>query len=52
MDMMCLTPANWVEGQDAPKYPVIETSIVMVHCDRYVDAETDRGFQQIERSNL
>jgi hypothetical protein len=48
----CLNDGNWIPFEKRSANPVVETSVIMVHCDRYVDTETARNFQTIERSNL
>ena len=48
----CLNDGNWIPSEKRSANPVVETSVIMVHCDRYVDTETDRNFQTIERLNL
>ena len=43
-NIRCLTSGSWIPYEITSKNPVIETSVIMCHCDRYVDTETARNF--------
>ena len=43
---------HWAVGQTVDVHPKVETTVVMVHCDRYVDADTRGNYRQEHRVNL